>query len=144
MVTPTKITTHPIVMPETKFEHKFEPDPIANEKLYELEKAQTRNTIIYVVLAIAVLVGGYYLYTNETPSAAVTSTITKTDMAPVANAPAASTTVVPATPMAATPPATATPAAPVAAAPPAPAPTDVPATPPAAGTTPAPATTTTP
>ncbi|MEO9168129.1 MAG: hypothetical protein ABI230_06985 [Aestuariivirga sp.] len=117
-------------MPETKIEHKFVPGPIANEKLKNQKKAQSANTLMYAVLAIVVLLGGYYLYTSEVPSAAVTSTITKTDMAPVANAPATSTTVVPATPMAATPPATATPAAPLAAAPP------------ASGTAPAPAATT--
>lgn len=150
MVTPVKAKTHPINMPETRYENEFvrassatdplNPGPTVNQKIEYQAKPQTGNLLVFVALAIAVLIGGYYLYTNEWPSTATTTTITKTDMAPAANAPAASTTVTPAAPMAATP----TPAAPVAVAPAAPATTDVPATPPAAGATPAPATKTTP
>src|SRR5665213_509296 len=154
MVTPVKAKTHPINMPETRYENEFvrassatdplNPGPTLNQKIDYQDKPQTGNPFVFVVLAIAVLIGGYYLYTAEWPSTTTTSTITQTDMAPAANAPATSTTVAPAAPMAATPPATDTPAAPLAVAPPAPATTDVPATPPAAGTTPAPATKTTP
>ncbi len=129
MVTSTKTTTRPIITPETELDREFGTTPIANKKLEYQEKAPTSSTIVYIALAIAVLAGGYYLYASAPPSTTVTSAITKTDMAPVANAPATSTTVVPATPMATTPPASTT---------------QVPATPPAAGTAPAPATTTTP
>jgi hypothetical protein len=151
MATPVKTKTQPINLTDTSYENDFvrgssaadplNPGPTINQKIDYQDKPQTGNPFVFVVLAIAVLIGGYYLYTTEWPSTGTTtSTITKTDMAPAANAPATSTTVAPAAPMAATPPATDTPAAPVAVAPPAP----VPATPPAAGTTPAPATTTSP
>ena len=121
-------------MPETRYENEFvrassatdplNPGPTLNQKIDYQDKPQTGNPFVFVVLAIAVLIGGYYLYTAEWPSSTTTSTITKTDMAPAANAPATSTTITPAAPMAATPPAT--------------------ATPPAAGTTPAPDTKTAP
>ena len=139
MVSPVKTKTHPINLPETRYDNEFvrspiaadplNPGPTVNQKIEYQDKPQTGNPLVFVVLAIAVLIGGYYLYTNEWPSTTTTTTITKTDMAPAANAPATSTTVVPATPMATTPPASTT---------------QVPATPPAAGTAPAPATTTTP
>src|SRR5665213_3528041 len=142
-------------MPETRYENEFvrassatdplNPGPTLNQKIDYQDKPQTGNPFVFVVLAIAVLIGGYYLYTNEWPSTVTTtSTITKTDMAPAANAPATSTTITPAAPMAATPPGTAKPAAPLAVTPTAPATTDVPATPPAAGATPAPDTKTAP
>ena len=146
MVTPVKAKTHPINMPETRYENEFvrassatdplNPGPTLNQKIDYQDKPQAGNPFVFVVLAIAVLIGGYYLYTAEWPPTTTTSTITKTDMAPAANAPATSTT------MAATPSATATPVAPVAVAPPATPPAT--ATPPAAGATPAPDTKTAP
>ena len=123
MVTPVKAKTQPINMPETRYENEFvgassatdplNPGPTINQKIDYQNKPQTGNPFVFAVLAIAVLIGGYYLYASAPPSTTVTSTITKTDMAPVANAPATSTTVVPATPPAAgTAPAPATTTAP--------------------------------
>ena len=65
-----------------------------------------------MILPIAVLVGGYYLYATEWASAPVTSAVTKTDTAPTEGAPAASTTAVPVAPPAVTPPVSGNPPAP--------------------------------
>src|SRR5665213_1633817 len=154
MVTPVKAKTHPINMPETRYENEFvrassatdplNPGPTLNQKIDYQDKPQTGNPFVFVVLAIAVLIGGYYLYIAEWPSTTTTSTITKTDMAPAANAPTTSTTMAPAAPMAATPPGTAKPAGPLSVTPTAPATTDGPARSPSAGATPAPDTSTAP
>ena len=115
MATPLKTKPRPINLPETGYQNDFvgdsdETDPIVpgstvNQRFDYPNNPQTGSVLIFVVLAIAVLIGGYYLYTNEWPSTTTTTTMTKTDMAPTANAPATSTTLVPATPMATTPPA---------------------------------------
>ena len=118
MANPIKDTTHLRSPTESDRLNKPWNNPATRKVLEDQESAQSRNTIIYAILAVVLVVGGYYLYTTEWPSAAVTSTITKTDTAPTANAPAASTTAVPVAPPAVTLP--------------------------AAGNVPAPATTTTP
>ena len=117
MANPIKATTHPRSSPETEPLNKPW-NPATTQTRRDQETAQTRSIIIYAILAIAVLLGGYYLYATESPSTAVTSAVTKTDMTPTPNAVAGSTTIVPTAPPAATPP--------------------------AAGNAPAPATTTTP
>lgn len=105
MANPIKDTTHLRSPTESDRLNKPWNNPATRKVLEDQESAQSRNTIIYAILAVVLVVGGYYLYTTELPSAAVTSAITKTDVAPMPDAPAPPTPEVPATPPAATPPA---------------------------------------
>ena len=105
MANPIKATTHPRSQSDTEPLNKTWNNHTTSRVLDEQERARTRSTVIYAIFAFAVLVGGYYLYTAEWPSASVAPVITKTDIAPTANAPAAPTTAVTVAPPAATPPA---------------------------------------
>lgn len=102
MANPIKDTTHPRSPPETDLLNKPWNNPATGKIPADQESAQTGSTIIYLILAIAVVIGGYYLYTTEWPSATGTPTITKMDTAPTVDAP---TPAVPDAPPAATPPA---------------------------------------
>ena len=83
------------------------------------EDSQPTSNFVYAILALAVIVGAYLLYSYQWPTTTSgTTPITKTDVVPPVaapdQAPAASTTVAPlpdapaATPKAANPPATGT------------------------------------
>ncbi len=100
MANPIKAPVYTRSSPETEpLNEPFKPSTAQMRQ--EQEKAQTGSTMLYVILAIVVLVGGYYLYATGSPSTAVTSTVTKTELAPTPNAAAGSGTAVPTAPPAA-------------------------------------------
>lgn len=105
MANPIKDTTHPRSPPESDLLNKPWNNPAADKIPADPESAQTGSTIIYIILAIALVIGGFYLYSAERPAATGTPTITKMDTAPQVDAPGSPTPAVPGAPPAATPPA---------------------------------------
>ena len=101
MTTPMKTPLRPNMTTENELGKKSWANPASGAQVKTNTSDQTTYTAVYIVLAVALVIGGYFLYTIEWPSTAAAPAITKTDLAPPAIAPtqavppAASTTVTP-------------------------------------------------
>ena len=101
MTTLIKTPPHTNMTTESELGKKSWANPTSGAQVDSDTTSQTTNTAVYIILALALLVGGYFLYTNEWPSTAATPAMTKTDLTPPvivptpAVPPAASTTVTP-------------------------------------------------
>ncbi|MEP6828391.1 MAG: hypothetical protein ABJA10_09990 [Aestuariivirga sp.] len=85
--------------------------PATATRSQDVDNKQTGFNFVYVIVALAVLGGGYLLYTYEGPTTTTTPAVTNTDVTPPVTAPAApaaSSTVTPPAIAPVTPPATTT------------------------------------
>ena len=101
MTTPTKTSPHTNMTIESEIGKKSRANPASGAQAESDTINPTINTAVYIILALALLVGGYFLYANEWPSTAAAPAMTKTDLTPPVIVPtppvppAASTTVTP-------------------------------------------------
>ena len=82
MTTPIKTPPHTNMTTESEIGKKSWANQASGAQVDSDTTSQTTKTAVYIILALALLVGGYFIYTNGWPSTTAVPSITKTDLTP--------------------------------------------------------------